>query len=166
MRVAALLALLTIIMKLAGRAFSLLPYARCQKHYIRSKARFSGAVFGSTVPLPSGEFSSGSLRFSSESSNKQEEDSTTSLRLLVPTADDMEEIGVLLSVLTLVESSESAAGRSIFLEGHLGAGKTAFARGFLRAATGDWEMPVTSPTYLLSNTYQATAGKDSNKDLE
>lgn len=41
----------------------------------------------------------------------------------------------------------------ICLDGDLGAGKTAFSRGFIRAATGDWFMPVTSPTYLLSNTY-------------
>jgi tRNA A37 threonylcarbamoyladenosine biosynthesis protein TsaE len=36
------------------------------------------------------------------------------------------------------------------------AGKTAFSRGFLRAATGIPDLRVTSPTYLLSNTYQAS----------
>lgn len=41
----------------------------------------------------------------------------------------------------------------LFLHGQLGAGKTAFARGYIHAATGDSSIQVTSPTYLLTNTY-------------
>jgi tRNA A37 threonylcarbamoyladenosine biosynthesis protein TsaE len=32
--------------------------------------------------------------------------------------------------------------------------KTCFARGFVRRLVGDKRMPVTSPTYLLDNTYE------------
>lgn len=102
------------------------------------------------------------------------------VRLVIPTADDMEEIGALLASITLLLESPStssraadasaanAAGQVIFLKGDLGAGKTAFARGFLRAATGDWQLRVTSPTYLLSNTYLASdaAAQGSNQNLE
>jgi len=35
----------------------------------------------------------------------------------------------------------------------LGCGKTCLARGFVRGYTGQEEMAVTSPTYLLVNTY-------------
>lgn len=36
----------------------------------------------------------------------------------------------------------------------LGCGKTCFARGFIRELTGDAVLQVTSPTYLLVNTYE------------
>jgi Threonylcarbamoyl adenosine biosynthesis protein TsaE len=79
-----------------------------------------------------------------------------SISLAVPTAEDMEEIGAFLSSIILQPSPEQecAAGRVVFLNGDLGAGKTVFARGFIRAATGNYEQQVTSPTYLLSNTYR------------
>jgi tRNA threonylcarbamoyladenosine biosynthesis protein TsaE len=38
--------------------------------------------------------------------------------------------------------------------GDLGAGKTTLCRGIIRNLCGDESMPVTSPTYLLDNTYQ------------
>ena len=44
------------------------------------------------------------------------------------------------------------------MNGHnrdLGTGKTCFARGFIRARIGDPDLAVTSPTYLLDNTYEA-----------
>jgi len=86
------------------------------------------------------------------------------LKLLIPTAEDMEDIGGLVASVTLED--EAAAGGKIFLKGDLGAGKTAFARGFLRAATGDADLRVTSPTYLLSNTYLASAAEGGNKNME
>lgn len=36
----------------------------------------------------------------------------------------------------------------------LGTGKTCLARAVIRACAGDAELPVTSPSYLLDNTYE------------
>lgn len=74
-----------------------------------------------------------------------------SLDLCIPTAEDMEDIGGLLSV-------NSAKGDVILLDGDLGAGKTCFSRGFVRGRTGLENERVTSPTYLLSNTYSVDGG--------
>ncbi len=71
------------------------------------------------------------------------------LNLRIPTPEDMEDIGGLLSVNTTV-------GDVVFLDGDLGAGKTCFSRGFVRGLTGIPNERVTSPTYLLSNTYPVT----------
>lgn len=45
-------------------------------------------------------------------------------------------------------------GDVLFLTGDLGAGKTTLARGIIRQKCGDETMRVTSPTYLLDNTYE------------
>ena len=100
--------------------------------------------------------------FSSENDAQQTE--IAGLQLLISTAEDMEDVGGLIASVTLED--QKAAGSIIFLMGDLGAGKTAFARGFLRAATGDQNLRVTSPTYLLANAYPANAGVGSNKNLE
>ena len=50
-------------------------------------------------------------------------------------------------------SVNSFPGDVILLDGDLGAGKTCFSRGFVRAKTGLPDERVTSPTYLLSNAY-------------
>jgi tRNA threonylcarbamoyl adenosine modification protein YjeE len=69
----------------------------------------------------------------------------------------MEDIGGILSVNTV-------AGDVILLDGDLGAGKTCFSRGFIRGRTGRRggdetdKIRVTSPTYLLSNTYPLEDG--------
>lgn len=75
-----------------------------------------------------------------------------SLKLRIPTAEDMEDIGGLLSV-------GSKKGDIILLDGDLGAGKTCFSRGFIRGRTGMEDERVTSPTYLLSNSYSVDGGK-------
>ncbi len=75
-----------------------------------------------------------------------------SLDLCIPTAEDMEDVGGLLSV-------DSTKGDIILLDGDLGAGKTCFSRGFIRGRTGLGDERVTSPTYLLSNTYSIDGGE-------
>lgn len=49
-------------------------------------------------------------------------------------------------------------GDVILLAGPYGAGKTAFARAFLRAATGDPDLIVPSPSFTLVQTYTLPGG--------
>lgn len=85
------------------------------------------------------------------------------LELIIPTAEDMEEFGSILSL-------DCEAGDVILLGGDIGAGKTCLARGFVRRKTGDDNLRVTSPTYLLSNTYDSfwwdTESEDEDEDFK
>ena len=56
-------------------------------------------------------------------------------------------------------------GDAILLEGPLGAGKTAFARAFLRHASGDPALEVPSPTFTLVQTYDTHLGPVHHFDL-
>jgi tRNA threonylcarbamoyladenosine biosynthesis protein TsaE len=56
-------------------------------------------------------------------------------------------------------------GDAILLEGALGAGKTVFARAFLRAATGDPALEVPSPTFTLVQSYDTSLGAVAHFDL-
>jgi N-acetylmuramate 1-kinase len=56
-------------------------------------------------------------------------------------------------------------GDVIALQGNLGAGKTAFARALIRAAVGDPEAEVPSPTFSLVQTYDASRLKLAHLDL-
>jgi tRNA threonylcarbamoyladenosine biosynthesis protein TsaE len=57
------------------------------------------------------------------------------------------------------------AGDAILLAGPLGAGKTAFARVFLRTAVGDPALDVPSPSFTLVQTYQTPLGRVHHFDL-
>ncbi len=72
--------------------------------------------------------------------------SPDSVALIIDTPETMEEVGSFLSIIT-------QPGDVIFLDGDIGAGKSVFARGFIRTRTGISDLRVTSPTYLLCNTY-------------
>lgn len=56
-------------------------------------------------------------------------------------------------------------GDCILLEGPLGAGKTAFARAFLRAAAGNPAMDVPSPSFTLVQIYDTPRGPVFHYDL-
>lgn len=56
-------------------------------------------------------------------------------------------------------------GDAILLQGPLGAGKSAFARAFLRAASGDPQLEVPSPSYTLVQSYETPAGPIHHFDL-
>jgi tRNA threonylcarbamoyladenosine biosynthesis protein TsaE len=56
-------------------------------------------------------------------------------------------------------------GDAILLEGELGAGKSAFARAFLRAASGDPALEVPSPTFTLVQSYDTRIGTVHHYDL-
>lgn len=74
-----------------------------------------------------------------------------SFLLEIPTPEDMQDVGALLSLNT-------GPSDTILMDGDLGAGKTCFSRGFVRARSGRNDERVTSPTYLLSNTYPTPDG--------
>ena len=56
-------------------------------------------------------------------------------------------------------ASAAVTPAAVCLYGDVGAGKSAFARAFVRAAAGDDELPVPSPTYLLHNVYDDVDGE-------
>ena len=56
-------------------------------------------------------------------------------------------------------------GDAILLAGPLGAGKTAFARALLRAATNDPALDVPSPSFTLVQSYDTPRGRVHHFDL-
>lgn len=56
-------------------------------------------------------------------------------------------------------------GDAILLQGVLGAGKTEFARAFLRSASGQAELEVPSPTFTLVQSYATRLGTVHHFDL-
>lgn len=56
-------------------------------------------------------------------------------------------------------------GDAILLQGSLGAGKTEFARAFLRAASGDPALEVPSPSFTLVQSYATRRGTVHHFDL-
>ena len=62
-------------------------------------------------------------------------------------------------------SRRLAAGDVVALHGELGAGKTELARAIIRAAAGDPELIVPSPTFTLAETYDTALGPIWHFDL-
>lgn len=62
-------------------------------------------------------------------------------------------------------AARARRGDAILLEGPLGAGKSTFARAFLRAASGDPALEVPSPTFTLVQEYALPAGPAFHFDL-
>lgn len=67
------------------------------------------------------------------------------------TAEDIESVGS-------EASSQARPGTVFLLEGDIGCGKTCFARGLIRRLLQDEKLLVTSPSYLLDNTYETAEG--------
>jgi tRNA threonylcarbamoyladenosine biosynthesis protein TsaE len=62
-------------------------------------------------------------------------------------------------------AAEVRPGDAILLSGPLGAGKTAFARAFLRAAADDPTLEVPSPSFTLVQSYDTHRGAVHHYDL-
>ncbi|HXF53683.1 MAG TPA: tRNA (adenosine(37)-N6)-threonylcarbamoyltransferase complex ATPase subunit type 1 TsaE, partial [Hyphomicrobiaceae bacterium] len=56
-------------------------------------------------------------------------------------------------------------GDAVALSGDLGTGKTAFARALIRAALGEEEAEVASPTFALAEAYDTSKGRITHFDF-
>jgi Threonylcarbamoyl adenosine biosynthesis protein TsaE len=94
------------------------------------------------------------------SSSSSASSSSSNMTLLLRTPEDMYELGALLSQIA------TERGDVLWLEGDLGSGKTCFCRGFVQTYLGDTTQRVTSPTYLLCQTYNNDPQAMSTLDIE
>lgn len=80
------------------------------------------------------------------------------MRLVLPTLEATHELAAKVA-------ARVRPGDAILLDGPLGAGKSAFARAFLRALTGDPALEVPSPTFTLVQSYDSPRGPVHHFDL-
>lgn len=80
------------------------------------------------------------------------------LHLLLPTLAATEALAARAAAL-------AQPGDALLLEGPLGAGKSAFCRAFLRAASGEPELEVPSPSFTLVQGYALPQGPAHHFDL-
>lgn len=80
------------------------------------------------------------------------------MRRVLPTLEATEALAALVAAL-------ARPGDAVLLAGDLGAGKSAFARAFLRAAAGDAGLEVPSPTFTLVQSYETARGVVHHFDL-
>ncbi len=80
------------------------------------------------------------------------------MRRVLPTLEATEALAALVASL-------ARPGDAVLLAGDLGAGKSAFARAFLRAAAGDAGLEVPSPTFTLVQSYETARGVVHHFDL-
>lgn len=66
----------------------------------------------------------------------------------------------LTAALARMLAADLAPGRTVLLDGPVGAGKTHFARAFIRARQGDLAEDVPSPTFTLVQTYEDPMGTE------
>lgn len=70
-----------------------------------------------------------------------------------------------LAILASALAAELGLGDCIALHGDLGAGKTTFARAFIRATLGDADAEVQSPTFPIEQLYESPRGLVAHYDL-
>ena len=87
-------------------------------------------------------------------------DDLNPMTLILPLADE-----AATAALAAKLAARARPGDALLLEGPLGAGKSAFARAFLRAASGDPGLEVPSPTFTLVQSYDLPAGDLPTGDL-
>jgi len=80
------------------------------------------------------------------------------MRLSLPTEDDTIALARRLA-------AQARPGDMLLLSGPLGAGKSTFARAFIRALAGDERLTVPSPTFTLVQCYETPRGEVWHYDL-
>ena len=89
--------------------------------------------------------------------------SRSSTSFIVSSAEGMRSLGSEICYVNL-----NAVGKglplNVMLKGDVGAGKTTFSRGFVKEWSGDDDVEVTSPTYLIDVTYERGDGVDGKSD--